>query len=330
MKSHTLSLAEELPVSEIPDVVDWSENYAFVGYDFDSRIGFCAYINRWVKNPKIFREQLFLYLPDGSVLSHISMGTATTGQTFRAGCLCMHCAEPGGRWVISYEGPMRHDKLDGLLKEPVKEGNPHNVRFGVEIQHAAPVWMFPRAEGNASYGKFHYEQMGTCRGSFTFNGVDHAFAAPTYRDHTRGPRNLQNYDSHIWLQLHFPAGPSFSAYNMWHNDDGIVTKILDLGTSVRPGELTAATLDSSTRLTSLTDIGDRVCVQVTLEGRTVDLVGDPIATLIYSFTKDVEFLYGAVPSIAEFFSIEQPILFTGPDGPVQGYLQRSGSYPTPA
>jgi hypothetical protein len=320
-----LCIEDELPVKKLPDVVDWSENYAFIGYDFNRHIGFCAYIGRWVKNPSVWREQLYLYLPDGSILSHTGMGKSATDGVITAGCLALQCLEAGGTWQIDFDGPMRRDTLDQLCTEPVNQRSPINVQFNVTIDHRCPVWMFPRAD-NSTFGKFHYEQMGVSRGTLAFAGTTLSFEAPTYRDHTRGPRNLSHYNGHIWLQLHFPNGPSFSTYHMWHDNNGKPEQILDLGTSVRPGELLEAKLLNSPRLSSPKHLGESITVQIEMEGRLRELTGRPLSTLAYSFSRDVEFFYGLVPSVADFYSIEQPLLFETAEGPVPGYIQRSGPF----
>jgi len=325
MEGYDLTIDDELPVVQLPGIAEWSENYAFIGYDFETRTGFCAYIGRWVKNPTVFREQLYLFLPDGSVLSHIAMGKPASREVITAGCLEFRCEEVGGRWKINFEGPMRRDTLAQLQTEPVVQGHPTPVKFEVVIDHQCPTWMFPRGD-NTTFGKFHYEQMGESRGSISVDQQTLAFRAPTYRDHTRGPRNLSHYDGHIWLQLHFPSGPSFSTYQMWHNNGGDVEQILNLGTSVRPGELREAKLLNSPRLPSLDNLLDPVTVQISLEGRELTLQGKPVATLAYSFSKDVEFYYGLVPSLVDFYSIEQPLLFESGEGPVMGYMQRSGPF----
>jgi hypothetical protein len=325
IKGYELRLEDELPIISLPDISEWSENYAFIGYDFQSKVGFCAYIGRWVKNPNIFREQLYLYLPDGSILSHISMGKPGSKDVITAGCLELRCEKPGGRWRISFDGPMRHDSLTQLKSEPVLQGQPHAVSFDVIIDHNSPTWMFPRAD-NTTFGNFHYEQVGQCQGSVKFNEKKFSFAAATYRDHTRGPRNFFHFDSHIWLQLHFPGGPSFSTYQVWHNQGGKCQQSLNLGTSVRPDELREASLLNSPKLESLDNFMDPVTAVVSLEGREIELVGKPVAALAYSFSRDVEFYYGLIPSQVAFYCMEQPLIFESEEGPVYGYIQRSGQF----
>lgn len=326
MKGFALTDTDELPVETLPDIAQWSENYAFIGYDYDTGVGFGAYIGRWVKNPQVWREQLYLYLPDGTILSHIATGRPARREVITAGSLAFECKSAGGKWEISFEGAMRHDTLQALRREPIEQGRPQSVKFRVEIDHAYPAWMFPKGD-NSTYGNYHYEQMGTCSGVVAFAGETHRFSSLTYRDHSRGPRNLSDYAGHVWLQLHFPDGPSFSTYQMWHGEGAGHSKVLDQAVTVTPEGLGTAALLTSVQFTSLDQLLEPVELDVMMGDRTVRLKGKPLTTLAYSVSKEVDFYYGLTPAIADFYSIEQPFLFEGPDGPVRGYLQRSGPYP---
>lgn len=325
MQNYALSLEEELPVQTLPDVGQWSENYAFIGYDYEQRVGFGAYIGRWVKNPALWREQLYLYLPDGSVLSHIQIGRASDSKIPTGGSMQFRCEEAAGRWRINFEGAMRHDRLERLLKEPVAEATPHNVSFDVVIDHTYPVWMFPTSD-NSSYGKFHYEQMGHCKGQVSFAGQDFTFAANAYRDHSRGPRHLGDYDGHAWLQLYLPGGPAFATYQVWHNTNGEAVRVLDQAVAVHPDRFGNARLNNSVRLPTLGNLLDPIKVDVTIEGRNYQLSGEPLSTFFGCLTEDFDFFYGCQPAIADFYAVEQPVIFSGPDGPINGYLQRSGRF----
>jgi len=326
MENYPLSVDDELPVKDLPALTEWSENYAFVCYDHDRKVGFAAYIGRWVKNPVIWREQFFVYLPDGSCLSSISFGKAPSREQLTAGCLTFCCEKPGGRWTIDYEGPMRHDFPNELMKEPVEQANVTNVKFHLDLDHEYPVWMFPGADGNTTFGKFHYEQMGHGIGRIEVNGKQIDFAAPSYRDHSRGPRNLSHFDGHLWLQLHFPSGVSFSTYQVWHNDGDEVHNVLNLAASFRPGEIREAAVVELERLRTPEKLWDPFSITIAMEGKEVALTGKPLAALTNSVSKEFELYYGLVPSIADFFNFEQPFLFECDAGLVKGYMQRTGPF----
>ena len=47
--THTISLAGELPVTQIPAKKHWTENYCFIGYDFTTNVGISLHIGRWLR-----------------------------------------------------------------------------------------------------------------------------------------------------------------------------------------------------------------------------------------------------------------------------------------
>ena len=322
MKGHAITFADERPVERIPDIACWSENYAFVGYDYENRIGFAAYVGRWVKNPSLWREQLYLYLPDGTALLHMAIGPAADGKVPSGGAMQFHCVEPGGRWRIVFDGAMRHERIETLLREPIVESRPHPVKCEIVLDHVLPVWMLPASE-NSSHGKFHYEQMGVCAGHYHFNGTDYRFAGPAYRDHSRGPRHLGGYQGHVWLQIHFKDRPIFASYQAWASNDGKLVKILDESVSMRPDGFGPASLHTHLRLETIDALFDPITLDVTVEGRRCTLRGRPLATLVASLTEEFDFFFGFPRSMADLVATEQPLLFDSEDGQVTGYIQRS-------
>ncbi len=65
---------DELPVAELPDDPRWRENFCFDGYDKDRDIGFWIHCGRWSLDPRIWREQVLVYLPGGDYLVHRAWG----------------------------------------------------------------------------------------------------------------------------------------------------------------------------------------------------------------------------------------------------------------
>jgi len=61
---------DELPVSVLPEDPRWRENFCFDGYDKDRDVGFWIHCGRWSLDPRIWREQVLLYLPGGDYLVH--------------------------------------------------------------------------------------------------------------------------------------------------------------------------------------------------------------------------------------------------------------------
>ncbi|MGE4432183.1 MAG: hypothetical protein AB7E05_15740 [Sphingobium sp.] len=316
-----MTVEDELPVETIPAIEYWSENFAFYGYDFERRIGFVVYVGRWVRDPSLWREQLYIYLPDGSILSYRTIGPQAEGPDISAGCVKLRCIKPGRHWRIGFKGAMRHDTTSALITEPIPEGAPHLVELNVDVDCTLPVAMMPVTD-NMSYGKFHFEQMIDVSGAVKFNGENLPFSGPGYRDHSRGPRHLVDYDGHVWLQLFSPETARFSGYQMWSIQNGQSAQILDKAFGIGSTDFGPAAFNRSVRLSSLANIDDAVHLDLTVGDRRLSLTGKPLANMPSSFTRKFDFYSGA-SSRADFVCIDQPILFENDDVTIPGYLQRS-------
>lgn len=322
IEDYRLAWADELPVEKVPDSSNWSENYAFYAYDFDRKTGFMAFAGRWIKNPALWREQLYIYLPDGSLLSHRAIGLAHHPSSLCPSALRFQCDSPGERWEIGFDGAMRHDDFDTLCREPILEGRPHNVRLVAVLESNTPALMLT-SKDNTSHGKYHYEQGHLCRGSISFDGTQYALDGLGYRDHSRGPRKLGTFDGHIWLQLFFPDGRIFASYQVWTREAGRSEQILDDSIAIISNQVHPATLRHAPRLTTLDTLRAPLELGVTLGVDRVELKGTPLSSLPNSFTEDFDFYHGVAPQLAEFMSIDQPVLFDSDAGKIKGYVQRS-------
>ena len=323
LKPYNLSTEEEQPFKVIPDAPFISENYAFYAYDFEKHTGYVAYVGRWVKNPKIWREQLFIYLPDGSVLAHMRLGPAPDGVGPSGGSMRFKHDPEKQTWRISFDGAMRHASYDEYRNEPINEGRPQPVTFEVLVDSKLPVVMMPPSK-NTTFGNSHYEQMGTGVGSVNFGGKRYDFSGLGYRDHSRGPRQLGSLEGHLWLQLFFPEGPAFTAYHVWVSQEGKLVQALDKTLSVRPDGFGEASLATALRLPSIDTVLDPMEIDVTVEGKHYHLRTKPIVPpLLTSFNGEVDFFFGYTPSLGEFVGTEYPLMFEYEGGQVPGYMQRS-------
>jgi hypothetical protein len=322
MKTHALNLADELPCPVPKGIENWSENYAFYAYDFELRTGFMAFAGRWIKNPHLWREQLYIYLPDGTMLSHRIIGPSADPSVLSGGVMRLNCESPGERWRLNFDGAMRHDDFDTSRNEPILESRPHSVRLQAVFESNTPVSMTAPTD-NTSYGKFHYEQGHMCRATLDFQGVRMDFSGPGYRDHSRGPRQLGSFDGHIWLQLFFPDGKTFASYQVWSKQAERSTQVLNESIIIDSGEIRAASLLEAPRLSSLDRLRDPVVLRISWQDQEQDLSGRPLNNLLNSFTEDFDFYFGVAPQLAEFMSIDQPVSFESAIGEVKGYVQRS-------
>jgi len=90
----TQAWKDELPVSELPDDPRWRENFCFDGYDKDRDVGFWIHCGRWSLDPRIWREQVLVYLPGGDYLVHRAWGFRPSDNGPRSALLDLVCNEP--------------------------------------------------------------------------------------------------------------------------------------------------------------------------------------------------------------------------------------------
>ena len=105
----TLAPRDEFPIQAPPGVEGWTENYFFQGYDPGNRIGFFHSLGSTHYDPRIWRELVTLYLPDGTLLLAKGFGhwnTADLKEGPRGASLAFTCDEPFERWRVRWS-PIR-------------------------------------------------------------------------------------------------------------------------------------------------------------------------------------------------------------------------------
>jgi hypothetical protein len=220
-------LADELPVTELPREPHWSENYCFEGYDEGDNIGFWLHLGRWPRNPAIWREQLWVYWPDGTYSIMRGFGAHPVDSGAGGALLTLACIEPG-EWGIRFEGPTR--VTTGVrMAEPAASylsDGPY-AAIGIDLRFSAnhPAWNFGDVLKNENWSRFHYEQHGSVRGTMRFEAPgkpQKSFQVNCvgYRDHSRGPRELSNFGGNYWIHGQFPNGRAFSLMHVWKNENG--------------------------------------------------------------------------------------------------------------
>jgi len=218
---------DEIPVSELPDIPHWSENYCFEGYDEQSNIGFWLHLGRWPRNPQLWREQLWVYLPDGSYTSMRGFGSHPVTDGAGGALMKLRCEEPG-RWRLQFEGPTRVSNEMRLKDAPasyLSDGPFAALRFNIEFLENQPAWHFGDVLKDENWCHFHYEQHGTLKGDIHFQSPGEDWQRFTmdgtgYRDHSRGPRELSTFGGNYWIHGQFANGRAFSLMHVWKVENG--------------------------------------------------------------------------------------------------------------
>jgi len=209
--NNSTARAAELPVTRLPAIPHWIENYAWDAYDPALRIGIYLHVGRWYRDPMLWRELVLVCLDGKTVYSRRNIGRLEDPTLVGASCLRLSCEEPMRRWRWRYHGPALKGEARAMMKSPPPDDVAYLLDFDLEWQGSSPVVDFghgtePGAEAS------HYEQAGSLTGHLTVDGQTYDFLGHTFRDHSRGPRVLnEHFNRHTWIHGGFPSGRTLSS-----------------------------------------------------------------------------------------------------------------------
>ena len=317
-----LALVDELPLRDIPGEKHWSENYCFFGHDYESNVGLYLHIGRWAQDPRIWREQVYIYLPDGTSLSYRSLGCGDASQGPSGALLRLTCRTPGELWQANYEGPTIHTDPLMLLSGPLRESILEKMSLHIDFKGLGPPMMY-KIEENSTIGRWHYEQEIALDGVVNFAGREYRIKGHGWRDHTRGPRYLSNLRGHVNTSGRLPDGTFFSCFVLWEERDGVEKKVVSEGRLIKDSKFTSAEVLEYTRLTSLDQHGDDIKLTLAAPGRRIELVGTPLNLVVISCSETFEFIYGVGPKLAPLATFNQPVRYRWGEELVGGHSERS-------
>ncbi len=304
----TIPLADELPVTEIPKEKYWTENYCYIGYDFASRVGLYLHIGRWLQDPTIWRECIYVYLPDGTTLNYRSLGKGDCSKGPQGALVKYECKEPGRWWETTFRGPTNH-----FTREDILSGGPQPERIldymemQVDFRAAGPIITYEISD-NSSIGRWHYEQELNVDAKILFRGRTHVMqSGQGWRDHTRGPRWLGNVLGHINFQGRLPDGRSFAAFQVWERRNGREMQSVDEARIIDRGKFTLARVVAASRLLTTEQLSEPLTLTLETEHERIELIGEPLNLMIYSNSPTFEILYGLAPALAPFVCFNQPV-----------------------
>ncbi|MET0988432.1 MAG: hypothetical protein ABW034_23785 [Steroidobacteraceae bacterium] len=152
----------------------------FFGHDYESNCGLYVHIGRWAQDPTIWREQVYVYLPDGTSLSHRSLGQGDCGAGPSGALLRLKCLVPGQRWECVYAGPTIHTHPSMLLDGPLRETILEKMELRIAFSALRPPLMY-HIPDNSTIGRWHYEQEIALDGSVQFRGREHPIKGHGWR-----------------------------------------------------------------------------------------------------------------------------------------------------
>ena len=201
----------ELPLRQLPDVPHWLENYAWDAYDPTSRIGLYLHVGRWYRDPTLWRELVLVCFDGREVYCRRNIGRVDEPRTVGASSLRLICEKPMQRWRWRYHGPALLGTASTMMHRPPLDDEARLLDFELLWSAAGPVVDFGHGTEPGAASS-HYEQGGTLQGHITVDGQSHAFDGRTFRDHSRGPRTLENhFNRHTWIHGTFPSRRTISS-----------------------------------------------------------------------------------------------------------------------
>ena len=218
---------DELPVSELPEDPRWRENFCFDGYDKDRDVGFWIHCGRWSLDPRIWREQVLVYLPGGDYLVHRAWGFRPSDNGPRSALLDLVCNEPQKRWTIRYRGPARLTNQDEVQAGLLLEGDQLLLDLDIGFSTERPIWDMTAGIRDQTWGKFHTEQTGRFKGSIRYADKATAMDGLGWHDHSRGPRDLVEQGRHLWIHGDISKDRSFALTMIDNYRDGTFIRVLD-------------------------------------------------------------------------------------------------------
>jgi hypothetical protein len=206
---------EEFPSAIIPDTPNWSENFAFAGFDPESGIELFCHIGRWRRDLTLWREIVTIALPDGTVAFHRGIGNArATPRGPGGGNFQIEVVDPDKASMrLRYHGSARLVPEDVLFEDALTDGPHFRLAFDLAFEGVAPKWDISKAGHKTEFmGAGHVEQFGRLTGVIELADQCFKYNTLVNRDHSRGPRVFDSNIRHNWLQGYLEDGTMFQLY----------------------------------------------------------------------------------------------------------------------
>ncbi len=212
------AIPDEYPITTIPDIPSWSENYALMASDTEGELALFFGTGRWHGAPDIWRELLVIALPDGRNIFAKGYGRGGDARGPGGACAKFDVLEPGRRFALRYDGPLWESDRADLFDHGFRDGAVRHGTVELTFESDRPVWNMKGDSVAAAdiAGAIHIEQIGLTTGTVTYGDERYVFRRGfSIRDHSRGPRDVTRYQGHCWTQGHFAyTDTSFFVYAM--------------------------------------------------------------------------------------------------------------------
>jgi len=213
-RAHTVEELERRHIK--PSLPGFNDSIYFAGW----QPGGLSFVTRQAfRSGKPHENWLKIHVPEEGVWGFENI-SFPAGEGFRQGPLEYVCKEPGKRWHLKYNGPVRQDgKEEHAVLDIIWEGKGKIIDFdhtgalpeATALEIARQPWNRDFFRKLKELHKVHYEQAGEVRGTLTFKGKKHALAGGGVRDHSFGIRHWEGWHRHIWFLGILEDGRYFNA-----------------------------------------------------------------------------------------------------------------------
>jgi hypothetical protein len=314
---------DELPVKQLPDDPTWRENFCFDGYDRQRDIGFWIHCGRWSLDPRIWREQVLLYLPDGTYLVHRSWGFRESDKGPSGALLDLICKKPGEEWQLKYHGPARRAVDAELHGGALTEGPQMLLDLDIAFTTKVPMWDMTGGMKGQAWGKFHIEQTGRFQGTIKYEDTVVKMDGLGWHDHSRGARDMKEMGRHCWIHGNLSKDRSFCLTFIDNVKDGAYVRALEKAVIWDGGKIYDAKCPNPPFLQSNDKPPPHYEMTFEYEKGVVRINAEPLRCLPHSTSRYMECFDGKTPGIAHIVTYEQGTVFTVDGQQFDGHTERS-------
>ena len=212
--------ADDAPALSPPDIPTWTENLFWVAFDKKNGIGMAVHLGSTRHDFNVVRQSIIISLPDGRLVSDVSVGGFREGRKVRGATLAFECVDPFREWRITSNGVGQIAPLAEMWNNSPRQGPRVPVQLDIKGECLGPVWVAGADENveqmqQQEWASSHYQQTIRLQGKLDIDGVHYEFDATGWRDHSRGPRDFSNWTGHALFSAPFASGRSFGLMSVF-------------------------------------------------------------------------------------------------------------------
>jgi len=197
-------------VQPIQDIPLWTESFHGSGYDAETRLGIFVHVARAQFDPALWDETCVVFLPDGRFAVCRDFGYGDTPEGPSANAVTYVYLTPFEEWNVRFRGGVRVVTADELAANTLADGVHVKAEVNLRMRALGPAFGI-RGMGQEFWAHGHYEQHIGLRGTVQVAGTRYGFDGTGMRDHSVGPRDINDLDRHTWCHGEFPSGRVFMA-----------------------------------------------------------------------------------------------------------------------